>query len=165
MPSWLDLSLFAVTLIVMLVGLFGLLVPVFPGLVVIWLAALGYGVLAGFHTLGIWLFALITLLMIVGSLVDNLFMGAGARQGGASWLSIAVATVAGIAGTLFFPPIGGLVAVPLAILIVETLRHRNFRLALQAFRGLAVGWGLAFVVRFGIGVVMIMVWIIWDWKG
>ncbi len=165
MPAWLDLSLFAVTLIVMLVGLFGLLVPIFPGLVVIWLAALGYGILTGFHTLGIWLFAFITVLMIVGSVVDNLFMGAGARQGGASWLSIGVATVAGIAGTLFFPPIGGLVAVPLAILVVELLRLRNFRLALQAFRGLAVGWGLAFVVRFGIGVVMIMAWIIWDWKG
>ena len=33
MPSWLDLPLFLVTLIVMLVGLFGLLVPIFPGLV------------------------------------------------------------------------------------------------------------------------------------
>jgi uncharacterized protein YqgC (DUF456 family) len=31
----------------MLVGLFGLIVPVFPGLVVMWLAALGYGVASG----------------------------------------------------------------------------------------------------------------------
>ncbi len=165
MPSWLNLSLFAVTLIVMLVGLFGLVVPVFPGLVVIWLAALGYGILHGFHTLGIVLFILITLLMIAGSLVDNVFMGAGARQGGASWLAVGIATVAGITGTIFFPPLGGLVAAPLAVLLVETIRQRSFVKALQAFRGLATGWGLAFIVRFGIGVLMIIAWIVWDWKG
>ncbi len=165
MPSWLDLPLFVVTLIVMLIGLFGLVVPIFPGLVVIWLAALGYGILAGFHTLGIWMFVLITLLMVFGSVVDNLFMSAGARQGGASWISIGIATLAGIAGTIFFPPIGGLVATPLAILIVEVIRLRNLREALRAFRGLATGWGMAFVARFGIGVVMIMAWIVWDWKG
>ena len=165
MPSWLGLSRFAVTLIVMLVGLFGLVVPGFPALVVIWLAALGYGLVAGFPTLGVVLFILITVLMIVGSLVDNLFMGAGARQGGASWLALGIATVAGIAGTIFFPPLGGLLAAPLSVLLVETIRQRSFQKALQAFRGLATGWGLAFVVRFGIGVLMIIAWIVWDWKG
>ena len=30
---------------------------------------------------------------------------------------------------------------------------------------LATGWGLAFVARFGIGVLMIILWIIWDLAG
>jgi hypothetical protein len=147
----------------MLLGLFGLVVPLFPGIVVIWLAALGYGIVVGFNTLGIILFLVITILMLVGTTVDNVLMGVGARQGGASWLSLGAAVVAGIAGTLLFPPIGGLIATPLAVLLVEFLRSRDWRKTWIAVRGLAVGWGLSFVARFLIGVVMILLWGIWAW--
>lgn len=82
MPEWLQTAIFAITLVVMLVGLFGLMVPVFPGMLVIWLAALGFGIVVGFNTLGIWMFALITGLAVAGSVLDNVFMAAGARQGG-----------------------------------------------------------------------------------
>ena len=69
----------------LLIGLFGLIVPIFPGITVIWLAALLYGIITGFDTLGIVLFVLITIGMLVGISVDNILMGAGARRGGASW--------------------------------------------------------------------------------
>jgi len=48
----------------MLIGLLGLIVPVFPGTVVIWLAALVMGCYR-FHTLGIILFVIITILMLI----------------------------------------------------------------------------------------------------
>jgi uncharacterized protein YqgC (DUF456 family) len=149
----------------MLVGLFGLVVPVFPGLVVMWLAALGYGVAAGFSTTGIVIFIILTLLMLGGSLADNLMMAAGGRQGGAPWRTILVALGAGVLGTLLFPPIGGIIAAPLAILVLEYLRVRDWNQAWKALRGLATGWGVAFVVRFGIGVLMMGLWWIWVWKG
>lgn len=165
MPDWLHVSIFALTQFIMLVGLFGLIVPVFPGTVVIWLAALGYGVVTGFHTLGIILFVIITILMLVGTLVDNLFMGAGARKGGASWTTILVALLAGVLGTLFFPPIGGFIAAPLAILLLEYTRTHDMQQAWQALRGLATGFGLSVVMRFGIGVLMMILWWIWVWQG
>ncbi len=161
MPNWLNLSIIGITIFAMLVGLLGLVVPLFPGIVVIWLAALGYGIVAGFNTAGIIFFVVITLLMLAGTTVDNVLMGVGARQGGASWLSLGAALVAGIAGTLLFLPIGGLIATPLAVLLVEFLRSRDWRKTWIAVRGLAVGWGLSFVVRFLIGVVMILFWGIW----
>jgi len=37
--------------------------------------------------------------------------------------------------------------------------------AWESLRGLATGWGLSFVVRFGIGVVMMCLWWLWVWKG
>jgi uncharacterized protein YqgC (DUF456 family) len=163
MPSWINLSVVGITIFAMLVGLFGLVVPLFPGIVVIWLAALGYGIVAGFHTVGIVLFIIITLFMLAGVTVDNVLMGVGARQGGASWLSLGAALVAGIAGTLLFPPVGGLIATPVAVLLIEFLRSRDWRKTWIAVRGLAVGWGLSFIVRFLIGVVMIVVWGIWVW--
>jgi uncharacterized protein YqgC (DUF456 family) len=89
----------------MLMGLALLIIPIFPGITVIWLAALLYGIVTGFDTLGIVMFVLITLGMIAGISADNVLMGAGARRGGASWLTIGVALVAGIVGTILFPPI------------------------------------------------------------
>ena len=145
----------------MLVGLALLIIPIFPGITVIWLAALLYGIVTGFDTLGIVILVLITLGMIVGVTVDNVLMGAGARQGGASWLTIGVALIAGIAGTILLPPIGGLIAIPLAIFLLELLRKREWRGAWRATRGVALGWGLSFLVRFGIGLVMISAWLIW----
>jgi uncharacterized protein YqgC (DUF456 family) len=165
MPAWLEASIFTLTQLLVLIGLFGLIIPVFPGMVVIWLAVLGYGVIKGFSTLGIGLFVIITLLMLLGTLVDNLLMGAGARKGGASWLAIGLALVAGVLGTLFFPPLGGIIAAPLVVFLFEFLRRRDWRKGLEALRGLAAGWGLSFLVRFGIGLLMMVFWWVWVWKG
>ena len=161
MPDWLSTSIFWVTLVIMGVGLFGLVVPVFPGLTIMWLATLGYGVVTGFTTLGWVLFALITILFIVGGLIDNVLMGTKAHKEGASWFTIILGMLAGILGTLLFPPVGGIIAAPLVILLLEYRRQRNFKKAMFSLRGLAVGWGLSFVVRFFIGVAMIGVWLAW----
>ena len=161
MPAWVEVIAFWLTLVIMLLGLVLLIIPIFPGITVIWIAALLYGFVAGFDTLGIVVLVFITLGMIAGITADNVLMGAGARQGGASWLTIIVALVAGIVGTVLFPPIGGLIAIPLAIFLLELLRVREWRGAWRATRGLALGWGLSFLVRFGIGLVMIAIWLGW----
>lgn len=165
MPEWLDLTIFGLTLFFMLVGLFGLFVPLFPGVLIIWLASLGYGLAHGFHTLGIILFVIMTLLMLVGELADNLIHGAGARWGGASWASVGIAIVAGLAGTLLLPPLGGFVAAPLAILLYEYIHLRDWQKAFKAMQGLLLGYGAAYLMRLGVGIVMILVWLLWAWKG
>lgn len=161
MPAWLDASIFWITLIIMVVGLFGLIVPIFPGITVIWLAALGYGVVTGFSTLGWVLFAVITVLLIVGVTIDNVLMGAKARKEGAAWSSLALGWLAGILGTILLPPLGGIIAAPLVVLLLEYLRQRDFNKALASLRGLAIGWGASFVVRFFVGLAMIGIWLVW----
>jgi hypothetical protein len=160
-----ELSIFWITLLIMLVGLFSLVVPIISGIAIIWLAALGYGVVSGLNGWLDWaMLALISVLMVVGVTIDNVLMGAGAKQGGASWASLGLAFVGGILGTLLLPPFGGLIAAPAAILLYEYRRQGDWSKAFTALRGLAAGWGISFVVRFGIGVVMIILWVIWDWQ-
>ena len=66
---------------------------------------------------------------------------------------------------MLFPPVGGFIAAPGAILLLEYSRERNWEKAWRATRGLALGWGLSFLVRFGIGVLMIGAWLVWAlWK-
>jgi len=165
MPEWLNKVIFALTQIIMLVGLFGLIIPIYPGTVVMWLASLGYGVVTGFTPLGIGLFVVITLLMLFSTIVDNLMMGAGARKGGASWLTIGVALAAGVIGTIIWPPLGGFIAMPLGVLLLELIRTKDIRKAWDSLRGLATGWGISSIIKLGIGFIIMVLWWIWVWKG
>jgi hypothetical protein len=163
--EFVNAAIFWITLILMLFGLFSLLVPILPGLWIMWLAGLGYGFVRGFGALGIIVMVLATILTIAGSLVDNLLMGVGARKGGASWSTILVALLAGVLGTIFFPPFGGFITAPAAILLLEFIRLGDWQKAWQALRGLATGWGAAVAVRFMIGLIVLSLWALWVWKG
>lgn len=152
-----------VLIAVMAIGQVGLLFYIIPGLTIIWLAILAYGIVNGF-TLGSGIiFGVITLLMIGGNLVDNLAMGKEARKTGASWLGIVVALVAGIAGTFLLPPFGGLLFAAVGILIVEWIRKKDFKEGLKSTGGILKGCGFAVIVRFFIGLLMIGLWAIWVW--
>ena len=145
----------------MAVGLFGMVIPIYPGVVIIWAAVLVHGLATGFATLEILVLVIITLLMIAGTLVDNFLMGGKARQAGASWISIGGALLAGLIGTFAFPPLGGIVAAPTLLFLLEYARLRDSTKAWDITKGLLTGWGLSFVARFLIGLVMIIVWALW----
>ena len=150
-----------IALAVRLFGLFSVIIQILPGPLMIWIPALVYGLLTGFNMASGILFALITLLMLFGSVVDNLIMGQQARQQGASWLAIGVSLAAGVLGSVFFPPFGGLVAALLALFAVELYRLRDMEKALTSTRSMAIGCGWASVVRFAIGCVMILLFLAW----
>ena len=154
-------ALQAVLLAIMVFGLLSLLVPVLPGLVIIWVPILVYAVLTGFTGPRIVLFVIITALMLFGNVVDNLIMGSRAHQRGASWWSVAVALVAGVAGSMAFPPFGGLIAALLALFAVEFFRQRDWRKAFRSTQSMAIGCGWAAFVRFLIGLAMIGLWVVW----
>ena len=72
---WSEVILQTLTLFVLIVGLLGLFIPVFPALVVMWLATLVYALIENASGRMTWvgwsLFALITILMVVGSVIDT----------------------------------------------------------------------------------------------
>ena len=163
MPYWLETFLTFALLFGMLIGLFGLIVPIFPGITVIWAFILIYGLIFGFGTLGGWLFVVITLLTIAGNIVDNVLMGGKARQRGARWTSIAIALTAGFVGSIFLTPIGGIAVTLGALYLAEYNHHRDQETAWAITKSMAIGWGWAFVARFAVGLVMIGLWAIWAW--
>ncbi len=162
-PFSIDIPLLvkSVTLTIMLAGL--LVLPLLPGLVIIWAAALGYGLAAGFGTLGWIMFAILSVLMIAGSVVDNVMIGRSAHKQGAPWWVILVAMLAAIVGSFVIPipVIGGILSALGTLFIIEWIRLKEGRKALASLKGMAIGWGWAFVIRFIIGVFMIGLWLVW----
>lgn len=164
---FLQVVLEAFTLIALIVGLLGLIVPVFPGLVIMWLGTLVYAIIqsaAGNMTGWKWfLFAIITLLMIAGSVVDNIIIARKMRDKYIPWSSILWAFAAGVVASLFFTPLVGLIAAPAGLFLAESSRLKNREAAIDSTKAYMIGWGWAFGARFLIGLVMIGFWMIWAW--
>ncbi|MEI7988511.1 MAG: DUF456 domain-containing protein [Chloroflexota bacterium] len=149
--------------VLMLAGLVGLIIPVYPGLVVIWIGSLIYGIVYGFTTPGIILFTIITLLMIGGEVIDNVIIAIWTRGSGVSWFSIILAMLASLIATFTLTPLVGIIAAPLVIYLFEWRRLQSWRTALQSLKGMMIGWGLGVVTHFGIGILMILLWVVWLW--
>jgi uncharacterized protein YqgC (DUF456 family) len=147
--------------VVMLLGLAGVVLPALPGLALIWLAALGYGLLAGWGASGPWLFGLITLLGLAGLGSELWVTSAGARVAGASGWSVLAGIVLGLIGLLFFSPIGAVIGLTLGILGAEYLRLKDWRKALSAAGGTLAGCGVSYGVKLLLGMVMIGAWVAW----
>ena len=164
---FLQVILETLTLLALIVGLLGLIVPVFPGLVIMWLGTLVYALLqnaAGDMTGGKWfLFAVITLLMITGSIADNLIIARKMRDKYVPWSSILFAFAASLVASLFFTPLIGLVAAPAGLFLAESRRLKDRDAAVDSTKAYMIGWGWAFGARFLIGLMMIGLWMIWAW--
>src|SRR5574341_836891 len=159
MPDWLRIALQTFTLFVLIIGLLGLIVPIFPGLTIMWLGTLVYALLqnsAGNMTGWDWfLFGLITLLMLSGNVVDNIIIARKMRDKYIPWSSILFAFVASIIASIFFTPLIGLVAAPVGLFLAEVRRLKNRDAAIDSTKTYMIGWGWALAARFLIGVLMI----------
>ncbi|MBN2257323.1 MAG: DUF456 domain-containing protein [Anaerolineaceae bacterium] len=154
-------SLDTIVVIGILIGILGNFIPFFPAVTITWLAILGYGLIHGFNWGSGVIFTVITILLIAGNLIDNLMMGAGARQKGTSWIAIAVSFLTMVVVSFIASPLVGLLASLLALFIVEAIRIRDLKKAFNSMGGMSVGCMTAMVVRFFICLVMAWLWLIW----
>ena len=155
------------TLLVLLSGLIGLMVPVFPGLTVMWFGTLFYAIVQGISGNMTWagwlLFVIITLLMIGGNILDNIIIAKHVRDKNVPWSSIIWAFAAGLVLSLFFTPIVGMIASPVGLYLAEWRRLNDKQTALANTKAWMTGWGWSVAARFGIGLVMILLWGLWVW--
>jgi uncharacterized protein YqgC (DUF456 family) len=145
----------------MLVGLLAIFLPFVPDILLIWVAALGYGLLVGWGESGPWMFAAITILGVLGGVSEAWVSGAGARKAGASLRSIVVGIIAGGIGFFFFPPLGMIVGLLGGTFLVEFLRLNDAQQAARATLGMGLGFGVSFGVKLLFGLMMIGAWIVW----
>ncbi len=164
---WTEVVVQTLTLFVMLVGLVGLVIPIFPGLIIMWLASLFYALVENATGRMVWydwvLFGLISLLAVLGSVIDNIIIARKMRGRSIPWTSIGLAYLAGILASLFLTPVGGLIAAPVALFGAEYLRLRNRRTAFGSAKSYMVAWSWSFAAVFGVGLLMILVWLAWAW--
>ncbi len=162
---WSQIALQTLTLFVLLVGWLGILVPVFPGLLIMWLGTLFYALVQSDAGRMDWLswtwFAIITVLMLLGSVIDNIIIARKMRGRAIPWTSIALAFLAGLVGSVFLTPLIGLLAAPLTLFVVEAIRLHSRRLGFGSAKAYMIAWGWSFAAVFAVGFLIIAVWLIW----
>ena len=149
--------LLGLTFVVMFIGLVGIILPVLPGSILIFAAALFYALLDGFQAVG-WITLLVMgLLTAIATTASIWASSMGARAGGASGWSILAGMVGGLVGLVVFSLPGSIIGVLLGMFLVETLRVKGWRQALKSGGGWMLGWLLSTVIELAIGLIMVAI--------
>jgi hypothetical protein len=126
---------------------------------VIFLAALLYALIEGFQTLGLPTLVALGLMTLVATTADIWASSIGAKVGGASGWSVVVGLVGGLVGFIAFSLPGAIIGALLGVLLTEIVRLGDWRQALKAGGGWALGWALATVMQLGLGVTMVAIFV------
>lgn len=169
-----------VTLLVMLVGLAGSVLPGLPGVPLIFLAALVYAWVTGFEIVGTGVVALLGLLAAVALVLDFFATAYGARRFGASGWGTAGGAIGGLvgalAGALFFG-VGALFGLILGtvggVFLGEYLRRQrapstaregtrsdDWRRTSRAAGGVLIGYAASAVVQGILGVLSVIIFVL-----
>jgi uncharacterized protein YqgC (DUF456 family) len=151
----------AAVAVLMAVGLVGTVVPVLPGLPVIWAAAFMYGVAGGFGTPGIVAMSLITVLLIAGTGAKYVLAHRGATGAGATRSTILAGALVGFVGFFVVPVVGFVLGAVLGILLAERVRLGDWKRAYESSRQVLSGFGIGLLLEVAAGLVMIVCWLAW----
>jgi uncharacterized protein YqgC (DUF456 family) len=157
----LDSITFGLVVAFIVLGLVGILVPLIPGTLLIWIAVFIYELVNGFSTLGVPVFLLITALALVTGLADLWLPLLGATAVGASKRAILLGTVGSLIGTLLAPLLGTIAGYAAGILLGEYHKRRDWHEAFKASIGGVAGWGVATAIQLGGGLLMLVIFV---WK-
>ena len=153
----------ALCVIAMVIGLFGTVVPVLPGLALIWATALVYGLADGFGTVGTIAFASITA-VFAASLVSKVVLPRRrGRASGVPGAALAVGALGAAVGFFLIPVVGLIVGAVCGVLLAEYARTRDLKVAWRGTRAVAAGVGLSIALEVAAGILMVLAWGIWVW--
>jgi uncharacterized protein YqgC (DUF456 family) len=147
--------------LIMLLGLAGVFLPLLPGIELVWLAAVGYGIFHGFTWGGAASMLAITVLLAIGLSSDIWITGLGLRATKTSLVSVILGILALLIGSLFFTPLTGILLGLGTMCLWEYRRHRSWKKALASMGSAVAGCGLSYGFKFFLGLVMIGIWILW----
>jgi uncharacterized protein YqgC (DUF456 family) len=151
----------ALVALAMAIGVVGTVVPLVPGLALVWAAPLAYGLIEGFGTTGTVAFALITAIAIAAALAGWVVPARVAGAAGAARSSILLAVVAAVVGFFVLPVVGLPVGGVVGLYAGEMQRTRNGAAAWRTTWATITGFGLAALIQFGLALTMTGIWVVW----
>jgi len=134
-----DILFFFITLALMLPGLAGIILPMFPGIPYMWVLSVIYALTTSFNVIDRGELIVLTVVLILSLFVDYFSGLLGAKLGGASLKSIGWGMVGLFIGLFTFPPFGGVVGMFLGVVASEINDYKPDHLALRAGVGGVIG--------------------------
>lgn len=115
-------------------------IPTLPGLPLMFLITLVYGVIDGFEKLQPWQLAVFGGITLLSLAIDAFSGVLGAKLGGASRRAFLAGIVGLFVGFLLFPPWGAFIGLFLGVFIAEVVQFKDF---MQAFKKASISLAAA----------------------
>lgn len=165
-------GLAAVGVLVMVIGFIGVFIPIVPGPVLIWAGALMWAISDQFVRVGWPTLIVMALLMVAAWGSDLALTSYFTRRTSSSWLTVLGSIIGGIAGGIFLSPaipvigsiFGAILGAILGVIIVELIRKRQLRPALNASGSYLMGCMAGQLVELVIALLMIGLFV-WQASG
>lgn len=145
--------------LLMLLGLLGIILPVLPGIGLIFLGMVVYGFATGFQAVSPSFLGLMLLLTIVGTVLDYVAAAYGAKRTGASKAGTIGAILGGIGGAFVFPPYGFLLGPLAGAFLGELYAGKQTDQATRASLGTLLGMLGGIILKLAIAAVMLVLFI------
>jgi hypothetical protein len=156
-----DTAVVIVVAIVMVVGLAGTVLPILPGIWLIWGAALASAVLVGEGGGGWVMMAVITLLAVGGTAAGVYVPQRRAAAIGVPWWGQLTSAVLSVVGLFAIPIVGAPIGFTVGIVASSLAQTRNLRSAWTATLSTLRSMLIASGIQFAAGFAMILAWVIW----
>jgi uncharacterized protein YqgC (DUF456 family) len=149
--------------VVMVAGIVGILLPVLPGLLMIWAAGLWWTIADGGGAARWTVLGVLTALLVAGTVTKYVLPARSAAARGAPISTLVIGAICGIVGFFVIPVIGLLVGGVLGIYLAEYVRLRDPGAAWVSTRAALVAIGIGLLIELTAGVLMFGVWLIGVW--
>jgi uncharacterized protein YqgC (DUF456 family) len=145
--------------LVMLAGLLGVVVPVLPGLALVWGAGVVWAWQDGGGAVRWTAAAILTVLFVAATVATYVLPARSAAAAGAPRTTLLLGGVGAVVGFLVIPVVGFAVGGVLAVWLAETARLGATGPAWVSTRAVLVAIGLGIVVQLVAGLAMVGTWL------
>jgi uncharacterized protein len=146
--------------VLIVVGLIGVVLPVLPGLLLIWGAGVWWTISDGGGA-GHWVvLTLMTMLLVVGVLAKFVLPAKATADRGAPFTTLALGVVGAVAGFFLIPVLGALVGFVGGVYLAEYARLRDARAAGTSTRVALVAIGIGLLIELTAGLLMAFTWFV-----
>jgi uncharacterized protein len=144
--------------LVIAIGLVGVIVPVLPGLFLVW-AAIGGWALVERSATGWVVLGVASALLVGGTVVKYVVPGRRLRAAGIPWATTAAGGLLGLVGFFVIPVVGLVLGFLLGVYVAEWHRLGRHAQALESTRQALVAAGWSMAIELGAGLLMAACWL------
>lgn len=146
--------------LLMLAGLAGVLLPVMPGLLLIWAAGLAWVLLDGQGSARWSVLAVMSALLVIGAVAKYALPARSALATGTPRSTLMFGAAGAVAGFILIPVIGLLIGGVAGLLLGEWRRLGDRAAAVRSTRGVLVAVGYGVLIELVAGLLMILTWLV-----
>jgi len=150
--------------LLIVMGLAGVVVPVIPGLLLVW-AGVFVWFLDDRDTVRMSVLIVVTLVLLLGTLVKYLVPGRRLREDGVPWSTLALGAALGVVGFFVVPVVGLFLGFVLGIYLGESMRSSDRAEAWRSTKRALVAVGLSILIELAAGLFATAIWagaVIWQ---